>query len=399
MSANRNIFINDGAQEAANAAYTDPSLVPDGKIAWLNNADSSGGSEDPGAATSVTDLLLVRGGDTPQIERILTKYIVDVINQDYRAEVRQQTAIGFSGGADASTINNTEGEASVKFVRLEAGYEQFPRISATHFTKAADTEYDVAADLAEQIRAIDVDKIFGAGTRSFVRADVLSDKTTTQLQDAVPANVTLTVTKDSTRVVASADPVVSVGDTLRIGHATDDTFPVYVVAALDGSTITLDRAYVGDSATGVAAGSGAAPADGDLVGLIVTAEPSDTNGSQNQVHTPAISFASSTDGTLENTNVQSITTPVTSSGSPADVKLIEEQSWGNRGYYSTNYFPQKPASNVKDGDTYDIATIIYENHRNDDGVVSGNNTRVIHLAFDSTDAPTGAADVLTFLGF
>jgi len=383
----RQLFINSGSVEAANSAYTDPSLVPEGKVAFLSNTDASGGSEDITSATSEEDLLLVKGGEYPQIERIQTKNVESVNVQPYRAEVRQKTAIGYSGGDDLSTISNDVGEAAIRFVRLENGYEQFPRVSAVHYTKDGDTPYDVAASLAEQIRSIDAN-ISGYDNRKFVLVDVLSNASTTDITQ------TLTVVKNSKVVVASGAVTVDVGSLIRIGDSTSD--PVYKVANVDGATITLDRPYVGDNASGVAAQTGSAPDNDDLVGLIATGEPSSGGPSYNAVNTPAISFSTASDGTLDNASITSLVTRQNSSGSAHDLKVIEEDSFGDRGFYNTNYFPQKPKSSVEEGVNYDLAVITYKNQSNHNHVVSNNDYRLIYVAFPAGTG--GAANIATFFG-
>lgn len=400
--SNRQLFVTtDTALDTGDASLTDPTQVGDGAFAVLDSEDASGGSEDLTGTDAPNKMTLVRGGDVPQIEHIEKDKINSVQTQAFRAEQQQVSAAGFSGsGSQALTFNAGE-SATVKVTRLEKGYEPFPRISGSVTPKTGENPYASAATIVEQFRKQDVDNVFGTQTRGFVKADVLVNEASSQLVDDVSgANVTLDVTEDSKRVIAhvtSGEDIatLSAGDMLRIGSATDLNEPVYVADAIetnDGAEteliITLDRPYVGDTAQGVAAGSvdQGAPASDDDVGVEITAEPSEDGN-------PAISFETSLEGSIEDDPITSKQTPVTASGSTAQIKNLEEFSWGTRGYYYTNYFPQEPESHVVDGTDYDLCTIIYENN-NDDAVVSQNKFREIHIAY-----PEGNITLSTLAAF
>ena len=55
-------------------------------------------------------------------------------------------------------------------------------------------------------------------------------------------------------------------------------------------------------------------------------------------------------------------TPLRGSGTPEQLKELEEMSWGNLSYYQRVVLPQTPFSFVKSGETYDIVAIEYENN-------------------------------------
>lgn len=391
MGSTRKLFVTtDTALDTGTAAATDPSLVGDGSFAVLNAEDASGGSLALTGANATDKMLLVRGGDNPQVEYIEKDKIDSIQVQNYRAEVRQVSAAGFDGVDAGSDLTLVDGEdATIKVTRLEKGYEPFPRITATAVKKTADLPYDFAVKLVEQFRKQSVDNVFGSDTRKFVRADVLADVATTETQ-ASAVTVTGDVVEGSKRVNLSANAdTLSAGDYVRIGSATDDQFPVYKVADLTASVITLDRPYAGETESGVALGDGPAPAAGDNVGIKLTAIASSDGD-------PAISFKTSLDGSIENDNVTSIATPQTGSGLTAQMKNLEEFSFGDRSFYYTNYFPQKPESNVAAGTDYDLLTLIYKNN-NDDAVVSQHNFREIHIAYPQGNVTL--ATLKTFFGF
>jgi len=402
MGATRQLFITtDTALDSGTASFTDPSRVSDGAFAVLNSEDASGGSEDLTGTDAPDKLTLVRGGDNPQIEHIEKSKINQVLTQAFRAEVRQQSAVGYAGAGGSNELSTDAGDATIKVTRLEQGYEPFPRISASISIKSSDNPYDVAAKFAEQFRKAKVSNVFGSHTRDFVKADVLSDEASTQLQDDVTnADVTLQVTEGSTVVIAtvsSGEDIdgLTAGDQIRIGHATDEQSPVYVAESVETNggaqtelEIVLDRPYIGESESGVAAGlvTAGAPAADDVVGVLITAEPSEDGE-------PAISFKTSLGGVVADDVITSISAPQTGSGLNAQVKNLEEFSWATRSFTQTNYFPQTPESNVADGTDYDLLTILYEND-NDNAVVKQNEFREIHVAY-----PQGNITLATLAAF
>lgn len=386
--SNRQLFVTtDTSLDGGDSSLTNPDEVGDGAFAVLDSEDASGGSENLGGTNAPDKLTLVRGGDVPQIEHLEKDKIDSVQIQSFRAEQRQVSAAGFDGSNGALTF--TAGEAAtVRVTRLEKGYEPFPRISASHEPKTGELPYDSAVELVEQFRNQEADKTFGSDTRAFVKADVLVAEASTQLVDGTTGdNVTLAVVNGSRKAVATVNAgedigSISEGDLIRIGHATNQDEPVYVAESVESGSagvteleITLDRPFAGESATGVAAGlvTAGAPATDDDVGVKITAEPSEDGN-------PAVSFETSLEGSVEDDPVSSLQTPQTASGSTAQIKNLEEFSWGSRGYYYTNYFPDEPESHVADGTDYDLLTIIYKNN-NDDDVVAQNKFREIHIAY------------------
>lgn len=400
---NRQLFVTtDTALNGGTAGYTDPSLVASGAFAVLNSENASAGSLNLGGTSASDKLTLVRGGANPQIEHINKADIKKVLTQAYRAEVVQKTAVGYAGSGSAA-LSNDAGVASIKVIRVEAGYEPFPRVTASTKVSSGDLPYAVASRLAQEFNSQASDRVFGTSVRSFVTADILSNEASTQLvdDDGTPANVTLTVTNGSiiavATVTANADiDGLAAGSQIRIGHATATTYPVYVASAVatnagSGATtvnITLDRPYAGASATGVAVGdiNAGAPASDDTVGVIITANAS-VDGE------PAISFRTAVDGTLESDTVTSVATPQTGAGLNAQIANLEKFSWGSRSYTQTNYFPQTPTSNVASGVDYDILTLLVENN-NDHDVISQNKYREIHIAY-----PQGNITLSTLAAF
>lgn len=382
---NRNLFVTtDTALDTGTVAYTDPSLVADGALAVLDSEDASGGSADLSGTALPAKFTIVRGGEYPQIENLEKAKINKVVSQAFRAEVKQKTAVGYNG--TSGSLANDSGVASIKLIRKEFGYEPFPRVNASTSTKA--TPYATANELVKQFNNVDKSKLFGSQTRKFVDAEVISDITTTESQDISPAAITGTVVKGSKTVVTSAAiNTASVGETLRIGSVAGTSDPVFVIVAINGTSITLDRAYSGASASGVLLGDGPAPSAGDAVGVVLTGVAS-IDGE------PAISFETAIDDVLINDIITSLATPQTANGSTAMLKNLEEFSWGNRSYYYTNYFPQTPDSNVVAGVNYDLVTLIYENNSEMDSIVSANKYREIHVAY-----PEGNITLATLKAF
>ena len=112
----------------------------------------------------------------------------------------------------------------------------------------------------------------------FALVEVLSNITSVQLVTSAPANITGTVVDGSNVLTLSAaatggTTAIAAGDWIRIGHATAFTSPVYQIASVSTTTVTLTRPFVGTSASGVALGailSANYPTSSSLAGLKVS---------------------------------------------------------------------------------------------------------------------------------
>lgn len=384
------LFNNNNTVDDGTTTYNNPGEVPDEQIAILD-ADN-GGNLDLTGANATDKMIIVQGnadGQPVRTQIIEKSKIKRVISRDYEAPQKQITHVGFDG-ADG-TILNGEGEYILKVVDVTDGYEPYPIMNLQYSADANDTEYDIAVALA---------KAAIANPRFFVQVDALSAEATTQLVDtATPtaANVTLDVTEGSRVVVANvtsgADVNASAGDYIRIGDATDDLYPLYKIESVetnDGAetqlNITLDRAYAGESATGVAAGStSTAPADGDAAGLSITgATPAPENEEGiDKEPSKVTSFRTALSEDFGDTEVQATQTPKTGSGSYAQLKFIEENSQGGLGllHRMTPFKAEKPEFFADRNTNYDVVSILVETNTTPN-IAKSNKYVELVLAYD-----------------
>jgi len=386
---NRLLFFNNTETvDSGSAGVTDPSQVVDQQIAIFNADDLSAGTLDLTGANATQKMIFVQGDDKfPFVSQVIDKSAIKrAITKAYQADVNQVTHIGFSGSGSLG-ITATTGDAYAKVTRLDKGFEKFPRATANVTVLSGDTQYDIANKLAIDFNA-------KSDAKKFVDADVLVNQASSQLvDDSTGDNVTLDVTYGNNVVLAtvnSGEEVdASVGDFIRIGSATALTSPVYEITAIEtngGSQtqlqVTLDRAYAGDTATGVAAGTLDATITTQEAGVELTAQDVDDVDDYVTL-TAVVSFSTALSEEFDGTIVAIGTTPKTGSGTFRQARYLERQFAGiMKSFTQRNYFPQTPEYYADDATNYDICTILVDID-NDDAVVKANDQLAISFLYDT----------------
>lgn len=390
----RLVFFNNTATvDAAGTAYSTPKNVPDGQIAIM---DAIGNNLDLTGANATDEVRVVQGNaDGPAVISPIFKKddIIKLTTLVYRAPAAQITTVGYDGSTGDITVTAGE-DYRVKIVRLQdgekTGSEPFPRISASYTAKTGDTPFTIANAIAKQ---------FNANSRAKSNVDALSAETSAQLQDTngTPANVTLAVTHGSSTVVGTvtsgqAIAGLSVGDYIRIGHATDDSYGVYQVKSIgtaSGTTqeVVLARPYSGATATGVAVGVlDGAPLAGDAAGIRITSQ--DTG----------VPFQTALSSAFGDTSPVAAQDPDPGSGSYAQALEDEKNAQGSQGflYRHTPFQGEKPEFFADSSLTYDIVVI-----RVADDITPNivrDSAMELRLYFKAGELSSAAADLATFFG-
>ena len=90
-------------------------------------------------------------------------------------------------------------------------------------------------------------------------------------------------------------------------------------------------------------------------------------------------------------------TPARGSGTPEELKDLEEMSWGNLSHHQRVVLPQTPNSFVKPGGTYDIVTIEYENNY-DTALNKSFSHQEITFAFEEGELSNDGQDFAAIFG-
>lgn len=370
--------VDDGAPSLSN-----PNDVPDGQISVLD-VDGSGNLDLTGA--NATDRMQFVQGNSegrPVVSPIIKKS--DVLSAHtvvYRAPAKQETSVGFDGSS--GDIGATAGEDYIlKLAQTgnSIGAEPYPRVSASHYAATGDTPYDIASGIARNAALND---------KFFADVDALVEVSSAQATTAGPANITLDIKKGaSAGEVSGAPNNFSAGDYLRIGHATDDAYPVYKVKSLDGTTVVLDRPYAGASGATIALGVlSAAPTASDAAGLSILAQEA------------GIGFVTAVSDAFSDGPV-SVATPDKGSGSYSQVRKLEEDAGNAYAGFFDRYTPlqnEKPRYFADSSLTYDIVVVKVKNNTTRNiGGPEGTHYE-LHLAFKAGELSSASADIATFLG-
>jgi len=149
------------------------------------------------------------------------------------------------------------GTYDFKVQNLTYGNPPFPTVGSTPFfqTNAAATQIAIASAIVKDVNnqfLLSENAIMPA--QRFAFAEILSGASSAQLVTSAPANITGTFTVGSTNVTLSGSTaggttVLNIGDYLRVGSATATTAPIYRVATVSGTAVTLDTPYVNSMLT------------------------------------------------------------------------------------------------------------------------------------------------------
>ena len=370
------LFNNANAIAAASASVVNPAQVPADRIAAFNPDDYGAGTVNlnGAAAAGVRRVQFVQGGATgepPLISPIIN--LADVVQTAataYVAPAAQVSVVGFTGSGTGNIGWDNSTDYNLKVVEL-FDTEQHSRKNYGYRSGAAATPTAIADGLMTQINAV---------SDSAVKATVLSDATTTALDNAV----TLTVVNGSNIVVGSGTNHGAVaGSYLRIGHATTKTFPVYRITAVDGANITLSSPYQGASASAVAAGDAAAPANTVIAGLRLEGK---------EVGAPFMTALN--EGFDTTVTVTAVTAPASGTGSYAQVAEMEEIA---RSVYGDIYRLHLRPDYAKYADpthTYDLHSIRFGTPTTKN-ISLGRATIELYLAIEAT---ASGINLATFFG-
>jgi len=173
------------------------------------------------------------------------------LNTAYVAPIPNVYNIGYDG-TTYDLVSGAAGTYGFNIKNTTLGQPPFPSLGSTpYFTTAGQATSSAIAqavvkDMNFQTLTASVDVM---PQNRFAFVEMLSAATSVQLVTSVPANVTGTVVNGSTALTLSGSTVggttaLAVGDFIRIGHATTTTLPVYKVAAVSTTSVTLDTPYV-----------------------------------------------------------------------------------------------------------------------------------------------------------
>lgn len=173
------------------------------------------------------------------------------LNTAYVAPVPNVYNIGYDG-TTYDLVSGAAGTYGFAIRNTTLGQPPFPTLASTpYFVTAAQATSSAIAqaavkDMNAQSLTASVDVM---PQNRFAYVEMLSAATSVQLVTSAPANVTGTVVNGSTALTLSGSTVggttaLAVGDFIRIGHATTTTLPVYKVAAVSTTSVTLDSPYM-----------------------------------------------------------------------------------------------------------------------------------------------------------
>lgn len=368
----RQVFIHNLTSHTATGSVAD---LAKGEVGIFNA--ETGARLDLSGANASAKMFIAQGtsaGFPQKVSGVFNSTDVKVVKEKlYVAPARQQTTVGFNGDTANELKRDTTngGEYILKFKNVGQGGQPHKVYTLTYKASPSDGEYTIA-------RALQLEAVNSARKGGFpLGVEVLVEESTTQLVDnnGSPANVTAAAVngeKNITCTVTSGQEIdgLSVGDLLRIGHATDDAYPVYVVEAIgtaSGTTqvVTLDRPYQGPTASGLALGNTSTqPAAADDAGLLITGGiPSQATDDPVDGEPPVIwSFLTTLDepSLTENTPILSKTAPVPGSGTYEQVALLEDESQAAEGFLdrATPFEGQIPEKVADPTLNYDINTIL-----------------------------------------
>lgn len=177
---------------------------------------------------------------------------------DFALPIPNVFVTGYDGvTATYALPSGIAGTYDFKVQNLTYGNPPFPTVGSTPFfqTNAAATQIAIASAIVKDVNnqfLLSENDIMPA--QRFAFAEILSGASSAQLVTSAPANITGTFTVGSTNVTLSGSTaggttVLNIGDYLRVGSATATTAPIYRVATVSGTAVTLDTPYVNSMLT------------------------------------------------------------------------------------------------------------------------------------------------------
>jgi len=269
---NTNLLIGLDIARTANVQINDRSnattYLADGEIVVLGSDDAvlPAGST-YGDSNSIR--IVQRSGATASTSELISSVRIDGANvvsytgRSYQAPQTQQYFIGYDGAASSiDAIDSNDYALRIQYKHDKELWSQRTRIKSYYYTSGTvATQERIAREFAVLI---------GNDTDADVTVERLCNNAA-----AAPVGVpTLTVTNGSrSATLSAASASIVAGIYLRIGTVATLTDPVYRVTSVSGTTVTLDQAFEGTSATGVVIGFiTAALATAATFGLRLTGE-------------------------------------------------------------------------------------------------------------------------------
>jgi hypothetical protein len=366
--------------ESLGSQAANPSAIVDGALA-LYNGDTAAVLSATYTTSGAIPFFYARGvvaGRNPRLSPIIKAGAVkSITKKNYAAPVQPIEVVGYTGsGSNSINFIAASGSSTVaygiKIENLITLAPPFPKAYAQYTLRNGVTAYNNPVWVCDQLtkdlnQQLSVMPSIDGGQFAFV--DVLSNLTSVQLVTSAPANITGTVTNGSNILTLSASAVggttaIAAGDWIRIGHATTATSPVYQIASVSTTTVTLTRPFVGTSASSVALGailSANYPTTSSLAGIKISVTGS---------YFTANSYAAGKLNTMINVPLMDTLagTPITvtqamvyGSGTYNEVLKKEMQSLGDIGVENRIWMPLPNDTYADPAGTYIGYSIYYEN--------------------------------------
>jgi len=285
----KNVLVTKTTSSNLGSQAANPSLLSDGDLGLYNGNTAAVLSATYTTAGSIPFFYGqgVPVGRNPRLSPIIKAGAVkSITKKGYTVPVQPVMIVGYQGSG-SNNINFLAASGSqtvsygIKIENLITLAPPFPKAYSQYTLRNGTVAYNnpvwvvdqLAKDLNQQLSVLPT--IDGG---QFALVDVLSNLTSVQLVTSAPANITGTVTNNSNILTLSASAVggttaSAAGDWIRIGSATATTSPVYQIANVSTTTVTLTRPFVGTSASSVALGailSANYPTTSSLAGLKIS---------------------------------------------------------------------------------------------------------------------------------
>lgn len=360
------------------ATGANPSVITDGQIAIYNGDTNAAVSSAVGLIPSFYVAQGVPSGRNPRISpAIKLGAVKSITKKAYVPPVQPIEIVGYIGSG-SNTINFIAASGSstvpygIKIENMVTTTPPFPKVYAQYTLRQGVTAVNNPVFVCDQLvkdlnNQLSVMPSIDGGRFAFV--DVLSNITSVALVTSGSSAITGTVVNGSNAVTLSASAAggatdIAAGDWLRIGSTTAATSPVYQIASVVGTAVTLTRPFVGTSASGVALGavlSANYPTTSSLAGIKISVTGSyfTTNAYaagklNNMINVPLMD-------TLAGTPI-SITQGMTyGSGTSDEVLKKEMQALGEMGVENRIWMPLPNDTYAVSGTGYIGYSIYYEN--------------------------------------
>lgn len=185
---------------------------------------------------------------------INAKSIKSISALKYTPATMQVDIIGFNGTSGSIDVidNNLYHYKMILLPGLTSGFQMQRMKFGSYKSGDSTTQYSIALNLTKSIVSwLQSEPEFKFRMIPIAFCERLNSGTSSAIADSE----TVSVTHDSEYIQASGTAhALAVGDYIRIGHATNKSYPVYKIVSVSDDIIKLDMKYQGKSASGLAAG-------------------------------------------------------------------------------------------------------------------------------------------------